>query len=122
MNPYPNLENQQIQTPLDSQNKEQYLVPYPQQQSPILFTQMMHRNNANDCDFPADIICPYCQRMIQTRVEYKMGVYSWIVVILLLVLFFPLFFLPFCFLECQDKEHKCPHCNKKVGYKQYRIV
>ncbi|CAD8084936.1 unnamed protein product [Paramecium primaurelia] len=122
MNPNTNQENQQIEYQFDYQNKRDHILPYSQQQQPILITQMMQRNNANGCDFPADIICPYCTKMIQTHVQYKMGIHSWIVVLILLVVFFPLFFLPFCFLECQDKEHKCPHCNKKVGYKQYKIV
>ncbi|CAD8117642.1 unnamed protein product [Paramecium sonneborni] len=102
-------------------NQQQILPNTQQQQQPILFSQVIQRNNANGCDFPADIVCPYCSRMIQTHVKYKIGVHTWIVVLLLLVLFFPLFFLPFCFLECQDKQHICPHCIQKVGYKQYKI-
>lgn len=77
--------------------------------------------NADGCDFPADVVCPYCQKAVLTHIHYHSGCHTWLACWLLFLFFFPLFFLPFCFEECKDKYHMCPNCGKTIGKKKYKM-
>ncbi|CAK80703.1 unnamed protein product (macronuclear) [Paramecium tetraurelia] len=126
---------QQYQYPKEQQNvpvgfPNQQYIPIQQQQpymnpqqvvlQPIVI-QQVRRTNAEGCSYPTDILCPYCQKPVQTMIEYQSGCSTWLACMLLFLFFLPLFFLPFCFEECQDKIHKCPNCGKRVGKKKYKL-
>uniref|UniRef100_A0A3Q4I4U8 LITAF domain-containing protein n=1 Tax=Neolamprologus brichardi TaxID=32507 RepID=A0A3Q4I4U8_NEOBR len=61
---------------------------------------------------PGQMLCPYCHTNVVTRIEYKIGTYTWLVCGLLAVfLCWPCCFIPFCVNDCKDVEHSCPSCN-----------
>ncbi|CAD8073514.1 unnamed protein product [Paramecium primaurelia] len=120
--------NQGQGVPLGHPVNPQY-IPVQQQQpfinGPVIIqpivVQQIRRANADGCSYPADIICPYCQKAVQTFIKHKSGCHTWLACWLLFLFFLPLFFLPFCFEECLDKIHLCPNCGKKVGKKKYKM-
>ncbi|CAD8077407.1 unnamed protein product [Paramecium sonneborni] len=86
-----------------------------------IIIQQIRRVNVDECSYPADIICSQCGKPGQTFIKYRSGCHTWLACWLLFLFFLPLFFLPFCFEECQDKIHYCRNCGKKVGKKKYKI-
>ncbi|XP_039469019.1 lipopolysaccharide-induced tumor necrosis factor-alpha factor homolog [Oreochromis aureus] len=61
---------------------------------------------------PGQMACPYCHTSVVTKIEYKIGPYTWLVCGLLAVfLCWPCCFIPFCVNDCKDVEHSCPSCN-----------
>lgn len=63
----------------------------------------------------ASITCPHCRREGKTRTRPVISVCTWIAFIVLLLLFWPLCWLPFICNDCQDTSHRCQHCNREVG-------
>ncbi|EER09947.1 lipopolysaccharide-induced transcription factor regulating tumor necrosis factor alpha, putative [Perkinsus marinus ATCC 50983] len=68
---------------------------------------------------PATVKCPFCQYTGPTKVDHKISAGSWICVAILAIIFFPLAWLPCCCKDCQQADHKCTHCNAKVGEKVF---
>lgn len=64
---------------------------------------------------PASVTCPYCTSTVTTRTNHNCGDCTIISVIILLLFFWPLFWVPFVSPSCQDVEHKCSNCNRMVG-------
>uniref|UniRef100_A0A669DPD8 LITAF domain-containing protein n=1 Tax=Oreochromis niloticus TaxID=8128 RepID=A0A669DPD8_ORENI len=61
---------------------------------------------------PGQMACPYCHTNVVTKIEYKIGPYTWMVCGLLAVFMcWPFCFIPFCVNDCKDVEHSCPSCN-----------
>ncbi|CAI5455856.1 unnamed protein product [Caenorhabditis angaria] len=65
-----------------------------------------------------ETFCPTCQKPIHTLPKYVNGALTWIVFILVLILFFPLAFAPFCLESCKDAHHYCARCNTLIGIKK----
>ena len=61
------------------------------------------------------IQCPFCQQLITTRTRNRIDGMTVICVIVLLILCWPLFWLPFCIPKCKAVHHSCPKCRNKVG-------
>mmetsp|Transcript_21285 Transcript_21285/g.46406 ORF Transcript_21285/g.46406 Transcript_21285/m.46406 type:complete len:191 (-) Transcript_21285:415-987(-) len=64
---------------------------------------------------PAGMQCPHCAQQMVTKTRDSMDACTIVAVVLLLLFFWPLFWLPFCTPQCKATEHYCPRCNKKVG-------
>ncbi|KAL5260172.1 hypothetical protein ACHWQZ_G010324 [Mnemiopsis leidyi] len=60
--------------------------------------------------FPVNMVCPNCQQNIQTKIDYEIGLLTWII-----GCFFC--FLAFCIDACKDVVHSCPVCNSFLGRK-----
>uniref|UniRef100_A0A914UNP4 LITAF domain-containing protein n=1 Tax=Plectus sambesii TaxID=2011161 RepID=A0A914UNP4_9BILA len=69
-------------------------------------------------DIPIQTTCPKCQQHVVTRLNYKAGALTWICVIVILLVFFPLAWAPLCIDSCKDVEHYCPSCGTHIGTKR----
>ncbi|CAF0855145.1 unnamed protein product [Adineta steineri] len=60
--------------------------------------------------------CPYCKRLIITRVERKTGFTVWLVcgTIILLGGCFGCCLIPFCIKSLKDKTHYCSSCGARL--------
>ncbi|CAD8207378.1 unnamed protein product [Paramecium pentaurelia] len=77
--------------------------------------------NANDQEQPTKVFCQKCQKQVITRIEKQYGCGALIVTFLILMIFWPLFWIP-CFVsECRDIIHYCPSCEEVIGLKPYKL-
>lgn len=58
------------------------------------------------------------QCRIRTRQSFKSGRLTWFLVFIILLLFFPLAFVPFLIDSCKDVRHYCPKCNMLLSVKK----
>ena len=72
---------------------------------------------ANFSDIPVRTVCPQCRKPIMTQVTNTIGLGTWLLALVLLLLP-PLCFLPFFINSCKDTEHRCPNCGNVVGLKK----
>ncbi|KAM3131490.1 hypothetical protein pb186bvf_016420 [Paramecium bursaria] len=77
----------------------------------------------NDQKQPIDIQCPYCKGNITTNITYEVGDGTQCAAITLLILFFPLFWLPLVKKECKNIIHRCPrsNCGKELGRADFKF-
>lgn len=59
--------------------------------------------------------CPHCAQQSRTRIRTWPNVMTWLGVLILLLLFWPLFWIPFVFDSCKQTDHFCVMCDNKVG-------
>ena len=66
---------------------------------------------------PTGLHCPHCGRQTITTIRDIVGVGTILGVIVMTILFFPLFWVPFCIPSCRRTHHYCGHtqCRQKVG-------
>ncbi|XP_051994962.1 lipopolysaccharide-induced tumor necrosis factor-alpha factor homolog [Xyrauchen texanus] len=66
--------------------------------------------------------CTTCQQQILTNVTYKVGVYAWLMCLLLILCGFILFccLIPFFNKFFKDVYHTCPKCNKILHIEKKR--
>ena len=67
---------------------------------------------------PVSITCPSCQHTGLTKTHEQFGPCTWVSVIFLCFFCFPLFWVPFVCPSCNDVEHFCTNCGKRVGWNQ----
>lgn len=67
---------------------------------------------------PHEEFCPKCQCRIRTRQNFVVGKLTWLLVVIILVVFFPLAFLPFLIESCKDVQHYCPKCSMLLSVKK----
>ncbi|KAK6113159.1 LITAF-like zinc ribbon domain family protein [Brugia pahangi] len=67
---------------------------------------------------PHDEFCPRCQCRIRTKQSHKSGRLTWLLVFIILILFFPIAFVPFLIDSCKDVCHYCPKCNMLLSVKK----
>jgi len=65
-------------------------------------------------DVPVRTLCTSCRKPVMTRVTPKIGLGTWLLALVLLLLP-PLCFIPFFINACKDKEHSCPNCGNIIG-------
>ncbi|KAF4652939.1 hypothetical protein FOL46_009425 [Perkinsus olseni] len=70
-------------------------------------------------DDPVTLDCPNCKNKVVTRVEHESKCGTYICCCLLCLLFWPLFWLPFCCDSCQEAKHSCPNCGHPLGKKVF---
>jgi LITAF-like zinc ribbon domain len=59
--------------------------------------------------------CPFCETTMVTRTKTSCDGITWLFVLILFILFWPLCWLPLCMPKCQRVHHYCTHCQRKVG-------
>lgn len=65
---------------------------------------------------PSTHTCQYCQHTGPTYVKEKFGTCAIIAIVVLVVCFWPLFFLPLIMPSCKDKQHICANCQRVVRH------
>ncbi|GKY96287.1 hypothetical protein MPSEU_000588400 [Mayamaea pseudoterrestris] len=79
----------------------------PYQQEPLLLPRLgRHR---------CPITCPYCHEDTHTMPWHYPDCCTLIVVVLLLVVFWPVCWLPLVLPDCQTTAHRCAKCSHLVG-------
>ncbi|KAI2499587.1 hypothetical protein MHU86_14882 [Fragilaria crotonensis] len=59
--------------------------------------------------------CPNCHQQVRTRVRHLVDGGTIVAVIALLLLFWPLFWLPLVIPGCKSTHHYCAHCNYRIA-------
>jgi LITAF-like zinc ribbon domain len=59
--------------------------------------------------------CPFCSKVIMTQTKTRCDGVTWLFVLILFFVFWPLCWLPLCMPRCQRVHHSCPSCHRKVG-------
>ncbi|CAD8077409.1 unnamed protein product [Paramecium sonneborni] len=108
--------NQGYQT---SQQYQQVQQPYITNVAILVPTPI--QISAEGMRFPVQIKCQFCQQVGITIVENRIGNGTICASILVLLLCWPLFWLPCCLEDCKDKIHLCQNCGKIVGQKEYEL-
>lgn len=67
--------------------------------------------------YPKQITCPYCHRDGKTNIHTSADMATIITIIVLLMLFWPIFWLPLVLPGCKKVEHFCQFCHRKVRTK-----
>lgn len=62
--------------------------------------------------------CPVCNQLVTTRVTDKATGATWCAAVSLLIVFWPICWLPFVVQGCKETEHKCVQCNNILGRTQ----
>lgn len=71
--------------------------------------------HANFGRTPESFVCIACHEGIRTKVHNEVGWVTVVFFILLLLLFWPLCWIPFVCKSCKSSHHYCPKCNAKLG-------
>ena len=67
-------------------------------------------------ELPMTYNCHVCHTQQVTRVTYKPGTLTWIIVLVLCLLgLWPCCLIPLCIDGVKDVYHTCPNCNSEVG-------
>ncbi|KAL7478765.1 hypothetical protein ACHAW6_004522 [Cyclotella cf. meneghiniana] len=64
---------------------------------------------------PVSLPCPYCSHAGVTKTTQNYGDCTWIGVIIMLLVCFPLFWVPFVCSSCMDTKHHCRNCGRQLG-------
>jgi lipopolysaccharide-induced tumor necrosis factor-alpha factor len=64
---------------------------------------------------PHRIDCPSCQQSVMTKVRHRVDAVTWITFLVVLLLFWPLCWLPFVIPSCQSSDHECPNCGALIS-------
>ncbi|XP_038127722.1 cell death-inducing p53-target protein 1 homolog [Cyprinodon tularosa] len=61
---------------------------------------------------PGNMQCPHCNISVVTIIQPIIGIYTWMIAVLLFFLgCWPCLFIPFFVSSCMDVQHSCPRCN-----------
>ncbi|ORX92765.1 hypothetical protein K493DRAFT_316398 [Basidiobolus meristosporus CBS 931.73] len=69
-------------------------------------------------DSPIQIYCPYCQKVVNSEVDYIPSLEATCWSVLLCFICWPCFWLPFVTRACLDKVHRCSECRRVIGISQ----
>lgn len=64
---------------------------------------------------PVNHVCQFCGHTGPTYVKEKLGTCAIIGIVVLVVCFWPLFWLPLVMESCKDKQHICTNCQREVS-------
>jgi len=62
--------------------------------------------------------CPVCHRQQRSIIAHHKGTGTWIWFIVLLIVFWPVAWVPFVWSKCQDTHHICPNCGTVLARKK----
>lgn len=62
--------------------------------------------------------CPYCNSQTRTRTVTSPNHITWIAVVALFFIFWPLFWLPLIMDKCKRTDHFCQKCHAMIGQAQ----
>jgi LITAF-like zinc ribbon domain len=63
---------------------------------------------------PKRLQCPFCNEHTVTRARHQIDVFTIVMVVMLVFLFWPVCWLPLVLPGCKTTEHFCSHCQRKV--------
>jgi lipopolysaccharide-induced tumor necrosis factor-alpha factor len=92
------------------EQSNQAIVPLRRQQPPVRTIVYGHLGR-----YECHMQCPFCETMMITRTETRCDGMTWVFVLILFIVFWPLCWLPLCMPKCQRVYHYCSHCQRKVG-------
>ncbi|KAF4706601.1 hypothetical protein FOZ62_001516, partial [Perkinsus olseni] len=61
-------------------------------------------------DDPVRLTCPSCRCEVITSVKHNISCGTWLAVLLVCLVFWPLAWLPCCIDSCKQADHTCPNC------------
>lgn len=59
--------------------------------------------------------CQFCGFVGRTHIKENLGSCAIIAIVVLVICFWPLFWLPLVMDSCKDKQHICPNCQRPVS-------
>jgi hypothetical protein len=64
--------------------------------------------------YPVTVLCPKCNTVVTTKVEYRVGLYAliWFFCLLCTMIWF---WIPLVCKPCHDAVHECPNCHATLG-------
>lgn len=65
---------------------------------------------------PSRCTCPHCNQTMVTRTTHKIDTVTILLVIVMLLVFWPLFFLPLIIPGCKATEHYCTSCQVRSSF------
>ena len=65
--------------------------------------------------FSCHMKCPYCPAQMTTRIQYQVSVVTIVAIVIIVMICWPLFWLPLCLPSCKTAGHYCVNCQSKVG-------
>ncbi|KNC96152.1 uncharacterized protein SPPG_08540 [Spizellomyces punctatus DAOM BR117] len=68
-----------------------------------------------DAREPLRMHCPFCNTDVVTKVTHAPGLLAYCTSLMLCLVCWPCFCLPFCSGTCQDKIHRCPRCRSTLA-------
>ena len=75
------------------------------------------KQTKNENRTPMTVTCPYCKNQVRTRIEEKNGTCTIVAVIVLVLVCWPLFWIPLCCdCGCKNKDHICTSCHRRIGF------
>ncbi|OMJ16291.1 hypothetical protein AYI70_g6708 [Smittium culicis] len=86
-------------------------------------SKIVSHHPANDVNFikasgiPANITCPVCKHNVVTIIKRKNGKNTWIAVLGVGLIFWPLMWVPLLIKSLKKKVHICPNCKCDLGNK-----
>jgi LITAF-like zinc ribbon domain len=97
-----------------------YIPPSPHHGKPTVVRSSpdpkILRNIVIQSRYPVTIDpCPYCGMETRTNVTIGPNVVTWVIVIVLVLVFWPLFWLPLCMDSCKSTKHFCSKCGGEIG-------
>ncbi|CAA9997533.1 unnamed protein product [Nesidiocoris tenuis] len=86
--------------------------PYGMAIPPPPMPQVIHTSFGPE---PQPLVCPHCQSQVTTRVNVQPTTKTHLAALIICLLCFPCFFVPYCCDSCQSTNHYCPRCNVFLG-------
>ena len=86
------------------------VVPMDSKNTPLVEGKLCLTRNPTMLDS-----CPCCHEMSRTKVRSSPGLLTWLAALVILVLFWPLCWVPLVTTKCKKTEHICVKCNMIVG-------
>jgi hypothetical protein len=89
-----------------------YTVPPPSASTPAPAPSIMYGSLGRSS---VAVQCPFCRAQTVTRTRNQIDGVTMLVVVVMLFLFWPLFWLPLCMPSCKATNHFCTHCHQKIA-------
>lgn len=67
-------------------------------------------------EFPQQIVCPTCQANVLTSTTYTSGTWTFILALILCLIFWPCAWIPCVMDGTKDVTHQCPNCHNVIGH------
>ena len=67
-------------------------------------------------ELPQNIVCPSCQHSVVTSIFYTAGTWTFLLTLILCLVFWPCAWIPCVMDGTKDVTHQCPNCHNVVGH------
>ncbi len=89
----------------------QYATPYSHTHWPLPPAGLPAAPSAQWPGVVGGFVCPYCRTTLPPRITYRTSPAGWVILVLLLLLCWPLFWVGFFF---QEERLQCRHCGRRL--------